>query len=100
LNLHPRFSTEQGLTSAALLSLPAAQGQEPIPGRIVPSTGIRIQRRRVLRMNKKKSKIDIAREIIANLHVEMNRPRVTESVRNGFRVQSVLRIKSLPVRTF
>jgi hypothetical protein len=51
-------------------------------------------------MNKKKSKIDIAREIIANLQVEMNRPRVTESVRNGFRVQSVLRIKSLPARPF
>jgi hypothetical protein len=51
-------------------------------------------------MDKKKSKIDVAREIIQNLQVEMNRPRVTESVRNGFRVQSVTRIKSLPVRPF
>jgi hypothetical protein len=51
-------------------------------------------------MDKKKSKIDMAREIIANLQIEMNKPRVTESVRNGFRVHSVTRIKTLPVRPF
>ncbi len=32
---------------------------------------------------KKKSRIEMAREIIANLRREMDRPRLTESVRNG-----------------
>jgi hypothetical protein len=32
---------------------------------------------------KKKSRIEIAREIIASLKKEMNKPRLTESVRNG-----------------
>jgi hypothetical protein len=34
---------------------------------------------------KKKSRIEMAREIIANLRREMDRPRLTESVRNGLR---------------
>jgi len=32
---------------------------------------------------KKKSRVEIAREIIANIRREMDRPRLTESVRNG-----------------
>jgi hypothetical protein len=32
---------------------------------------------------KKKSKIEIAREIISNLKIEMNKPRLTESARIG-----------------
>jgi hypothetical protein len=34
---------------------------------------------------KKKSRIEMAREIIANLRREMDRPRLTESVRDGLR---------------
>ena len=33
---------------------------------------------------KKRSRIEIAREIISSLKEEMQRPRLTESVRNGF----------------
>jgi len=33
---------------------------------------------------KKKSRIEIAREIVSYVRKEMNRPRLTESVRNGF----------------
>jgi hypothetical protein len=35
----------------------------------------------------KKSKIEMAREIIARLQVEMNRPRLTESVRSALSVR-------------
>jgi hypothetical protein len=34
---------------------------------------------------KKNSRIEMARDIIANLRREMDRPRLTESVRNGTR---------------
>ena len=37
---------------------------------------------------KKKSRIEMAREIIANLKVEMQRPRLTESVRRGLSDQA------------
>jgi hypothetical protein len=37
---------------------------------------------------KKRTKIEIAREIIANLKIEMQAPRLTESVRNSLRVQT------------
>jgi hypothetical protein len=33
---------------------------------------------------KKKSRIEIAREIISNVKREMDKPRLTESVRQGF----------------
>jgi hypothetical protein len=33
---------------------------------------------------KKKNRIEMAREIIASVKREMQRPRLTESVRNGF----------------
>jgi hypothetical protein len=36
-----------------------------------------------MKIVKKKSRIQMAREIIANLRREMDRPRLTESVRNG-----------------
>jgi hypothetical protein len=39
---------------------------------------------------KKKSRIEMAREIIANLRREMDRPRMTESVRNGLSVAAPL----------
>jgi hypothetical protein len=39
------------------------------------------------RFMKKKSRIEIAREIISSLKKEMQRPRLTESVRNGFAAQ-------------
>jgi hypothetical protein len=34
---------------------------------------------------KKKSRIEIAREIVSCVRREMDKPRLTESVRNGFR---------------
>ena len=37
---------------------------------------------------KKKSRIEIAREIVACLKREMDQPRLTESVRNGFSAQT------------
>jgi hypothetical protein len=36
---------------------------------------------------KKKSPTEIERSIIARVKREMNKPRLTESVRNGFRAQ-------------
>jgi hypothetical protein len=77
-----------------------AQGQELIPWPNRSNHWSPYSTEKVFHMDKKKSKIDIAREIIANLQVEMNKPRVTESVRNGFRVHSVTRIKTIPVRPF
>ena len=37
---------------------------------------------------KKKSRIEIAREIISRVRREMDKPRLTESVRNGFSTQA------------
>jgi hypothetical protein len=37
---------------------------------------------------KKKSRIEIAREIISRVKREMDRPRLTESVRNSFSAQA------------
>jgi len=37
---------------------------------------------------KKKSRIEIAREIISSVKREMDKPRLTESVRKGFRAQA------------
>jgi hypothetical protein len=39
---------------------------------------------------KKRTKIEIAREIIANLKIEMQAPRLTESVRNGLTLQTTV----------
>jgi transcriptional regulator of NAD metabolism len=35
---------------------------------------------------RKKSRIEIAREIVSRVKKEMNEPRLAQSVRNGFRV--------------
>jgi len=37
---------------------------------------------------KKKSRIQIAHQIIAQLKIEMQKPRLTESVRNGISLQA------------
>lgn len=37
---------------------------------------------------KKKSRTQIERKIVSRVKREMNQPRLTESVRNGFRVQA------------
>jgi hypothetical protein len=37
---------------------------------------------------KKKSRIEIAREIVSYVKSEMDKPRLTESVRNGFSAQA------------
>ena len=42
---------------------------------------------------KKKSRIEIAREIIASLKREMQAPRLTESVRNGLTVRTRVAIE-------
>jgi len=44
---------------------------------------------------KKKSRNEIEREIVSRVKREMDRPRLTESVRNGFNVQA-LRIAEKP----
>ena len=42
---------------------------------------------------KKKSRIEIAREIISRVKREMDQPRLTESVRNGLRARSALAVE-------
>jgi hypothetical protein len=42
---------------------------------------------------KKKSRIEIAREIISRVRREMDQPRLTESVRNGFSAQAARVVK-------
>ncbi|MGA2536122.1 MAG: hypothetical protein ABSF53_08915 [Terracidiphilus sp.] len=37
---------------------------------------------------KKKSQVEIEREIVSRVKKEMDKPRLTESVRNGFSVQA------------
>jgi len=37
---------------------------------------------------KKKSRIELAREILARVKSEMNQPRLTESVRNSYSAQA------------
>ena len=39
---------------------------------------------------KKKSRTEFERKIVARVKREMNKPRLTESVRNGFRAQAAL----------
>jgi hypothetical protein len=38
---------------------------------------------------KKKSRIEIERKIVSRVKKEMDKPRLTESVRNGFSAQAV-----------
>jgi transcriptional regulator of NAD metabolism len=47
---------------------------------------------------KKKSRIEIEREIVSRVKKEMDRPRLTESVRNGFSVQAVPAVEKPPAR--
>lgn len=42
---------------------------------------------------KKKSRIEIAREIISSLKIEMQRPRLTESVRSGLNAEAALAVE-------
>jgi hypothetical protein len=42
---------------------------------------------------KKKSQIEIEREIISRVKREMDQPRLTESVRSGFSAQAALAVK-------
>jgi hypothetical protein len=49
---------------------------------------------------KKTSRIEIAREIISNLKREMQRLRVTDSIRDGLSVRSTPAVKGFPVRPF
>ncbi len=47
---------------------------------------------------KKKSRIGIASEIISRVRREMNKPRMTESVRNGFSAQTVSAVEKPAAR--
>ena len=51
-----------------------------------------------MKIVKKKSRIQMAREIIANLRREMDRPRLTESVRNG--VSGAAPLEAVPAGRF
>jgi len=48
---------------------------------------------------KKISRIDIAREIISRVRREMDKPRLTESVRNGFSAQAAPAVKKPAARS-
>jgi hypothetical protein len=50
-------------------------------------------------MNKKKNRIEIARKIISSVKREMQKPRLTESVRNGGREQAVPVVEEFLVRS-
>jgi len=47
---------------------------------------------------KKKSNLDIEREIVSRVKREMDKPRLTESVRNGFSAQAALDAKKPAAR--
>ena len=44
---------------------------------------------------KKKSRIEIAREIISRVKKEMDQPRLTESIRKGFGAQAAPAVEKL-----
>jgi hypothetical protein len=46
----------------------------------------------------KKSRIEIERQIFSNVKREMDRPRLNESVRNGFSVRPSLGVKEFVAR--
>jgi hypothetical protein len=48
---------------------------------------------------KKNSRIEIAREIISRVKREMDQPRLTESVRNGFSVQAAPTVEKPAARS-
>jgi hypothetical protein len=48
---------------------------------------------------KKKSQIEIERRIVSRVKREMDKPRLTESVRNGFRAQAALTVEKPAVRS-
>jgi hypothetical protein len=48
---------------------------------------------------KKKSRIEIERKIVSRIKREMDEPRLTESVRNGFSVQSATAIEKPAARS-
>ncbi len=48
---------------------------------------------------KKISRIEIAREIISRVRREMDKPRLTESVRNGFSAQAAPNTEKTVVRS-
>jgi transcriptional regulator of NAD metabolism len=48
---------------------------------------------------KKKSRIEIERKIVSRVKREMDQPRLTESVRNGFSVQEAVAVKKPAARS-
>jgi hypothetical protein len=48
---------------------------------------------------KKKSRIEIAREIVSYVRREMDKPRLTESVRNGFSAQAAPAVENPVARS-
>lgn len=53
----------------------------------------------ILVMNKKKTRLELAREILSNVKKEMEKPRLTESVRSGSRDQAKPVIDNAPSRS-
>jgi hypothetical protein len=51
------------------------------------------------RFMKKKSRIEIAREIVSYVRREMDKPRLTESVRNGFSAQAAPAVENPVARS-
>jgi hypothetical protein len=47
---------------------------------------------------KKKSRIEIERKIVTRVKREMDKPRLTESVRNGFSAQAALVVEKSATR--
>jgi hypothetical protein len=48
---------------------------------------------------KKKSRIEIESKIVSRVKTEMDRPRLTESVRNGFSAQAALNAEKPAARS-
>jgi hypothetical protein len=48
---------------------------------------------------KKKSRIEIAREIVSSVRREMDKPRLTESVRNGFSARAAPTVEKPAARS-
>ena len=48
---------------------------------------------------KKRSRLELARKIISNVKKEMQKPRLTESVRNDLRGQAARSVEEHPARS-
>jgi hypothetical protein len=73
-----------------------------IPGAISTPSSIRVftvHRSRKGGFMKKKSRIEMARDIVSYVKREMDRPRLAASIRNGFSAQAVPAVEKPPVHS-